>query len=125
MNTLKEALDEYGDQALLITANSEDLHVSHVIVDLQDGKLHGAIGKSATQNIESRDNITLLWSPRTQGDYSLIMDAKASLNKTDELTHCWFTISRAVLHRAGDKPQDSLGPCASDCRPIRLEQSTG
>lgn len=59
--------------------------------------------------------VTLLWSPATQGGYSLIVDGTAEAVSEAVLA---VTVTRAVWHRRGAPTSPGSSTCGSDCKPI-------
>ena len=120
MTTLKQVIDEYGDQAYLITGSELGPHTSYVSVELTESGLKCAIGGSALRNISVQPLVSLLWHPDRRGDYSIIVNAKALLYEESGSQWCNLELSKAVFHRPGPRPKGGLSPCTSDCKPIML-----
>ncbi len=90
-------------------------------VDLKGDVIACAIGKSAARNIASKSNVSLFWPPREPGGYALVVNGTATARREPSgATSAEIALTKSVLHRAGPKPADSDGPCASDCRRIAM-----
>jgi hypothetical protein len=119
--TLAEAIAQYGCDAYLLTVASDGPHTSFVSVDLKGNVISCAVGKSAARNIASVPNVSLFWPPREPGGYALVVNGTATERReASGVTRAEITLTKSVLHRAGPKPPDSDGPCASDCRRIAM-----
>jgi hypothetical protein len=119
--TLAEAISQYGRDAYLLTIANDGPHTSFVSVDLKGNVIACAIGKSAARNIASKCNVSLFWPPREPGGYALIVNGTASARREPGgAARAEIMLTKSVLHRAGPKPPDSDGPCASDCRRIAM-----
>ena len=118
--TLREALDQYGPDAFLLTMGADGPHTSHVSV-AQDGQaLICAIGKSAVRNIGVSPKVSLLWPPLENGGYSIVMNATAAIDESGAYAKASLELTKAVFHRAGKRPAGSEGPCPNDCKPISI-----
>lgn len=113
---LTDAMREHGFAYLLTV--SEDLRPHAVVVQpvLEDGALRvGSLGRRSLANVAARPDVTLLFPPREQGGYSLIVDGRASVAEEGARVRPLH----AVLHRAADHatgPTD--GSCGNDCLPM-------
>lgn len=117
--TLADALDEYGPEAYLLTVSKTGPHTSQVSVRLNGGVIDCALGASAAKNIAVEPNVSLFWPPREAGGYAMIVNGVAAGRpRPDGITMAEIKLTKSVFHRAGPKPADSDGPCASDCRRI-------
>ena len=117
IRTLAEAISNYGREAYLLTVATDGPHTSHVTIELRDGRIGCAVGASAARNIVRAPNVSLLWPPTEPGGYALIVNgAAAGARLPTGVTMAEITLTKSVLHRPGPKPDDSDGPCSSDCR---------
>ena len=117
IRTLSEAISHYGREAYLLTVAKDGPHTSHVTIELRGGSIACAVGASAANNIASQPNVSLFWPPTEPGGYALIINgAAAGERRPAGVTMAEITLTKSVLHRPGPRPDDSDGPCASDCR---------
>ena len=115
--TLAEAISHYGHDAYLLTVAQDGPHTSHVTIELRGSNIGCAVGASAARNIAREPNVSLFWPPTEPGGYALIVNGMAaSANHMSGMTMAEITLTKSVLHRPGPRPDDSDGPCASDCR---------
>ena len=121
IHTLAEAISHYGREAYLLTVAKSGPHTSNVTVELRGGCIGCNVGASAAKNIAREPNVSLFWPPTEPGGYALIVNGTAtSEHQLTGTTMAEIILTKSVLHRPGPKPDDSDGPCASDCR--RLTQ---
>ena len=117
IRTLAEAISHYGREAYLLTVAKDGPHTSHVTIELRGGGIGCAVGASAAKNIAREPNVSLFWPPTEPGGYALIVNGTAAgEHQATGVTMAEITLTKSVLHRRGPKPDDSDGPCASDCR---------
>ena len=117
IRTLAEAISHYGHEAYLLTVAKDGPHTSNVTIELRGGCIGCNVGASAAKNIAHEPNVSLFWPPTEPGGYALIVNgAAASEHRPTGVTMAEITLTKSVLHRPGPKPDDSDGPCASDCR---------
>jgi hypothetical protein len=116
--TLSDAIRQYGHEAYLLTVGKAGPHTSQVSVDLRGDIIACTIGASAARNISSEPHVSLFWPPREPGGYAMILNGAAGDDAAPGATRAEIRLTKTVLHRAGAKPADSDGPCASDCRRI-------
>ena len=105
IRTLADAISHYGREAYLLTVAQDGSHISNVTIELQGGCIGCSVGVSAARNIAHQPNVSLFWPPTEPGGYALIVNGTAASENR-----------RMVLHRPGPRPDNSDGPCASDCR---------
>lgn len=121
--TLSETLSQYGREAYLLTVSRDGPHTSQVSVDLAGRVIGCSIGPSASRNIVEQPQVSLFWPPREPGGYALILNGTAAIQHgSSGPIKIEIKLTKSVLHRSGPKPADSDGPCASDCRRIRLPE---
>lgn len=117
LRTLAEAISHYGRDAYLLTVAKDGPHTSNVTVELRDGRIDCHIGTSAAKNIVTAPHVSLFWPPTEPGGYALIVNGTAAAaHRSTGVTGTQIMLTKSVLHRPGPKPEDSDGPCASDCR---------
>jgi hypothetical protein len=117
IRTLAEAIAHYGREAYLLTVAKDGPHTSNVTVELRGGSIGCSLSGSAARNIAHQPNVSLFWPPTELGGYALIINGTAaSEHQPTGATIAEITVTKSVLHRPGPKPDDSDGPCASDCR---------
>jgi hypothetical protein len=116
ISTLAEAISHYGAEAYLLTVAKDGPHTSNVTVELRAGGIGCNVGASAAKNIEREPHVSLFWPPIEAGGYALIVNGTAASESRSGGTKVEITLTKSVLHRHGPKPDDSDGPCASDCR---------
>ena len=121
IRTLAEAISHYGREAYLLTVAKDGPHTSNVTIELCGSCIGCSVGASAAKNIAREPNVSLFWPPTEPGGYALIVNGAArSEHQQTGVTMAEIILTKSVLHRPGPKPDDSDGPCASDCR--RLTQ---
>jgi hypothetical protein len=118
IRTLAEAISHYGREAYLLTVAKDGPHTSSVTIELRDGCVGCNVGASAAKNIVREPNVSLFWPPTEPGGYALIVNGTAKSKQQTGVTMAEIMLTKSVLHRPGPKPDDSTGPCASDCRPL-------
>jgi hypothetical protein len=118
IRTLAEAISHYGCEAYLLTVAKDGPHTSNVTIELRDGCIGCNVGASAVKNIAREPNVSLFWPPTQPGGYALIVNGTATSEQQQQtgVTMAEILLTKSVLHRPGPKPDDSNGPCASDCR---------
>ncbi|HQT77875.1 MAG: hypothetical protein B7Z80_10970 [Rhodospirillales bacterium 20-64-7] len=117
IRTLAEAISHYGPEAYLLTVAKDGPHTSNVTIKLHGDHIGCSLGVSAARNIAREPNVSLFWPPTEPGGYALIVNGSAaSEHRPMGVTAAKITTTKSVLHRPGPKPDDSDGPCASDCR---------
>lgn len=117
--TLSEAISQYGRDAYLLTVGKGGPHTSQVSVELRGTVIGCVIGASAAGNITREPNVSLFWPPKEAGGYAMIVNGIAiGASGSTSPTRVEIALTKSVLHRAGPRPPDGDGPCASDCRQI-------
>ncbi|AQA02040.1 hypothetical protein BVC93_05895 [Mycobacterium sp. MS1601] len=95
ISLLAEALVDYTF-AYLVTVGDTGAHIVAVRPILRDAMFEiSPVGNSARRNVTSHDTVTLVWPPRTDDGYTLIVDGIGRLD-ADGLQ---VRPSHAVLHR--------------------------
>lgn len=113
---LAAALGDFPFAYLITVGDDYRPHTVTVEPVLRDGVLDvGLIGGRTTKNLANRSDVTLLWPPREDGGYSLIVDGKAKVTDAGEDTIRLAVVpTKALLHRNADSPSAAKG-CLHDC----------
>jgi len=119
--TLREAIDQYGADAYLLTMSADGPHTSHVSVVPEGDLLTCALSKSAARNIDSHPSVSLLWPPLEKGGYSIVINANATKTEANDGPMAALALTKAVFHRPGVRSEPGAGPCPSDCKTIRID----
>lgn len=119
---LEDAISQYGRDAYLLTISATGPHTSSVTVELHGNVVTCLLGSSAAKNVTRDPNVSLFWPPQEKGGYALILNGTASETKRPGggATVAEITLTKSVFHRPGPRGPDSDGPCASDCKRIRI-----
>ncbi len=105
------------DFAYLVTISDDNsahvVAVQPVVVDT--AVTVSDLGRRSFANSVARPQVTLVWPPRTLGDYSLISDGTATPGP--EAGSIAITPLRAVKHRPAPAPStdEDSEDCGSDC----------
>lgn len=118
--TLADTMARYGFAYLLTSTDGGGAPHAVAVTPVLRGEalVIGDLGRRSRSNIGPRPAVALVWPPKDEGDYSLIVDGQASLDG-EMLT---VVPTRAVLHRpapAGTEAEP--GRCGADC----VELGTG
>jgi hypothetical protein len=116
LDRLGETMGGYDFAYLLTVSDDCRAHAVAVQPRLDAGSLHVAgLGNRTRANLTARAAVTLLFPPREQGGYSLIVDGEAT-TRDDGAS---VVPSHAVLHRPADHPTTPAdGSCGNDCVPL-------
>ena len=121
LHDLASALGARGAGAYVLTVSeAEAPHVVHAEVVKDGDRLLAVVGAHTAENARRQSRVSLLYAPRQPGDYSLIVDALATVEATDAGPRLSMAPTRAVLHRWGPAPDPSASSCGSDCQPLAL-----
>ncbi len=121
LNLLQVEAARFGTEPYLVTVTAgHEPHCSVVAVDWGVGT--GRMVVRAPSNWAESDanglrQVTLLWSPREPGGYSLIVNGVAAWADGPSTHRLGIVATRAVLHRPG-APSSPGSSCGSDCVPI-------
>jgi hypothetical protein len=117
LDKLGDALADFSIGYLITVGDDFRAHTVAVSPAFADGSFDvGAIGKHTRGNVSAHEDITLVWPPRQDGGYTLIVDGRASL--TDETLRVEPT--RAVLHRSATPASTATSPDGlHDCVPLK------
>lgn len=118
LEKLRAALEERDGNAYLLTvADDARPHAVHVAVRWQGDALAVEVGRRSAANAAARPLVSLLYPPRAEGGYSLIVDGTATGAPPGAGQRLLITPSLAVLHRPAAAP-DPTASCAADCVPL-------
>ena len=107
LTELRDAIAKQAGFAYVMTVSDDErAHAVAVVPVLQGNVLVCEGGNTTCRNATARPAISLVWPPKTEGDFSLIVDGDATVSG-QELT---ITPTRAVFHRA------------AGCAPVSLEK---
>ena len=121
LHNLESVLGTRGAGAYVLTVSEAGApHVVHAEVAKQGDRLLAVVGAHTADNARRQPRVSLLFAPRQPGDYSLIVDAVATVESTPDGARLSFAPTRAVLHRWGPAPDPSASTCGSDCQPLAL-----
>jgi hypothetical protein len=95
---------------LLTVSDDAGAHAVAITPRIGEGSITCEAGNRSCANARARPNVSLLWPPSQAGDYSLIVDGRASVDGAT----VQIVPERAVRHR----PAPDGG---SDCAPLELE----
>src|SRR5262245_37740269 len=119
---LESAVRERGTAACVITTS--DRAQPHVV--LADVVRWGAgfvaeVGRRTAANARRQPLVSLLFPVRDPSDYSLIVDAVATVIWEGGGDRLQLVPIRAVLHRPLPASAPAASSCGSDCVPLSLE----
>jgi hypothetical protein len=122
---LASALRAQGPHAFVVTVGEHERpHVVHSEVGLSGDVLSATVGEHTALNAQARPRVSLLYPSRGADDYSLIVDADATVRATPDGFRLTMTPTRAVLHRPAPAPDPTRSSCGSDCVPLALPLPT-
>ena len=115
LDRLGDTLRDYAFAYLLTVSDDHRAHAVAVQPRLDGGALHvEGLGNRTRANLEAHADVTLLFPPRAEGGYTLIVDGRARLDGGASVVP-----SHAVLHRPADHPTTPAdGSCGNDCVPL-------
>ena len=118
LDGLRAAMEGRDGRAYLLTVSDDARpHAVHVAVRWEGDVLAADVGNRSAANAAARPAVSLLYTVRTDGDYSLIVDGSAVVESHDDSQRVLITPTKAVLHRPAAVP-DPASPCAADCIPV-------
>jgi hypothetical protein len=117
LDKLADALADYAFGYLITVSDDFRAHTVAVRPQFTDGLFDvGVVGKHTRGNAAQRPDITLLWPPREDGGYTLIVDGRAAV--TGDTVQIEPT--RAVLHRSATSASVATSPDGlHDCVPLK------
>lgn len=102
---------------LLTTGDDGRAHATAITLRWDEDVLVGPCGRTSGRNLAARPAVSILWPPDEPGGYSLIVDADAALNESDDARLVQLAPTHAILHRPAEVP-DPTTDCAHDCQPV-------
>jgi len=113
---LDAAVRQRGGVAYVLTVgDGGSPHVVQADVASDAGRLVATVGARTASNARSRPSVTVLYPSRHIADYTLIVDAVATVVSTPTEAQLLLAPTRAVLHHTGpDRVAMRVGLCA-DC----------
>jgi hypothetical protein len=115
ISELTGAMAEYSFAYLMTVGEDMRVHAVAVTPTLADGRLVVEdLGRRTRTNLGQRPEVSLVWPPRKEGGYSLIVDASATVSNDRAV----LEPTRAVLHRPAPAEGQSGTGCGSDCVPV-------
>jgi hypothetical protein len=107
LTELRDAIAKQAGFAYVMTVSDEQrAHAVALVPELRGNVLVCEGGNTTCRNASARPVVSLVWPPRTERDFSLIVDGDATV-AGNVIT---ITPTRAVFHRA------------AGCAPVSLEQ---
>lgn len=114
---LRAALADHTYAYLLTASPIGGPHVVAVSPALDAGALViGEVGRRSAANAAASPAVTLVWPPRTDDGYSLIVDGDAAVDDA----RVTVTPRRAVRHRPAPGPRQDGPGCTADCVELPL-----
>jgi hypothetical protein len=107
IDKLREEMGRFGPAFLLTVTDDARPHAVAVAPQWDGDRLRVSAGKTSRRNAGERSDVTLLWPGAGAGEFSLIVDATASVDAAAETV--MLAPTRAVLHRPAP------GGAGSDC----------
>lgn len=118
---LHDALAEHTYAYLLTASTTGGPHVVAVSPELEGAALLVPdVGRRTASNATASPAVTVVWPPRTDGGYSLIVDGEAVVDG-DRIT---VTPRRAVQHRPAPGPRRESPGCTADCVELPVTTAT-
>ena len=122
LGDLEAALRERGGTAYVVTVNDSTApHVVLAEVVRSGTTLIADVGERTASYARSRPHVSLVYPVRHPSDYSLIVDARATVATTPAGARLHLAPTRAVLHRPAGASAPVVSACGSDCVPLSLE----
>jgi hypothetical protein len=117
LDKLADALADFSSGYLITVGDDFRAHTVAVRPHFTDGVVDvGVVGKHTRENAEHRPDITLLWPPRQDGGYTLIVDGHARVSGDS----VQIEPTRAVLHRSATSESVATSPDGlHDCVPLK------
>ena len=113
---LADTLADYGFAYLLTVSEDQRPHAVAVQPVMREEELTvTGLGGRTLANLAARPDVTLLFPPRDEGGYSLIVDGRASTDGGGARV----VPAPAVRHRPADHTTSATdGSCGNDCLPV-------
>lgn len=120
LDALEAKAAEYGWAYLLTVTDDQTPKIVAVRPEWAGGEMIIREGGGSARNSEARPSVTLAYPPLDPGDYTLIVDGTASVDRADpDRVAIRFAPSGAVLHRpAPEGFAGSATGCSHDCAPV-------
>jgi hypothetical protein len=117
LDQLADALADFTFAYLITVGDDFRAHTVAVSPAFSDGTFAiAAVGKHTRGNASAHADVTLVWPPRQDGGYTLIVDGTA--RATDE--ELQIVPTRAVLHRSATPDSPATSPDGlHDCVPLK------
>jgi hypothetical protein len=117
LDKLADALADFTFGYLITVGDDYRAHTVSVSPEFRDGSFDvGAVGKHTRGNVSAHQDVTLVWPPRRDGGYTLIVDGQGRV--TDDALQVAPT--RAVLHRSATPDSPATSPDGlHDCVPLK------
>jgi hypothetical protein len=107
IDKLREEMGRFGPAFLLTVTDDARPHAVAVAPEWDGDRLRVSAGRTSRRNAGDRPDVTLLWPAAGVGEFSLIVDATATVDDAAETVS--LAPTRAVLHRPAP------GGTGSDC----------
>src|SRR5262249_1491839 len=118
---LDAAVRERGSAAYVLTVSDRGMpHVVQAEIIGIEGGLVAEVGAHSADNARARPGVCVLYPSRGPTDYSLIVDALATVEMTQDGPRLLLAPTRAVLHRRAPAFDAASSPCGSDCLPLAI-----
>ncbi len=119
LRNLDAAVADRGTAGYVLTVSDRGTpHVVHAEIIRGDEGLIAVVGEGTAHNASGRPHVSLLFPSRGPDDYSLIVDAVATVAASLDGFRLRLAPTRAVLHRSAPAPDPAGSPCGSDCIPL-------
>lgn len=119
LDALKAEMGRFRPAGYLLSASLSAPHATSIVPYWLDDVLETTCGRGTAANIERQSAVALLFAPLEDGDYSLIVDAEATVRRDGDQCYAILAPRKAVLHRNATATSDpSATGCGSDCRPV-------
>ncbi len=123
LDDLATALEDFG-AGYLMTTSGDAVKVVTVEPALQDGVLLVTRpGKGTVRNLATNAAVTLVFPPREEKGFSLLVDGTGAVDGEDvRVSPATAVLHRPQIHADGPPPPPSAGDqtdsCGNDCAPV-------
>lgn len=118
LEALAERIAERAMAPYLLTSDDDGRpHATAITLRWDGSELLGPCGRSTSRNATARPAVSVLWPPNEPDDYSLIVDADASVQDSGDDRLIRLRPTHAILHRPAAVP-DPTTDCAHDCQSV-------
>jgi hypothetical protein len=119
LERLQAIVAERGGGAYVVTvSDGQRPHAVFVPVAWAGRGLVAEVGARTAANAAVRPEVTILFPPRRDGDYSFVVDGTAAVSPGAAPHRLAVTPTRAVFHRPGPATDPSRSSCSADCVPV-------